>query len=130
VLYWLFIPLVSWFQGFNLFRYISFRAAFAAILSFFVVVVAGPGVLAWLRSRRLPEPAAPGSRGGAPSGRYGTTPAELPGDTTYFSTSGNTSSMVSSQSRVRVTSGARRYSAASALNRDAAPVASAMRAAL
>jgi len=53
VLYWLFIPLVSWFQGFNLFRYISFRAAFAAILSFFVVVVAGPGVLAWLRSRRL-----------------------------------------------------------------------------
>ncbi len=53
MLYALFIPLVSWFQGFNLFRYISFRAAFAAILSFLVVVVAGPGVLGWLKARRM-----------------------------------------------------------------------------
>ena len=32
MLYWIFVPLEPWFQGFNLFRYISFRAAFAAIL--------------------------------------------------------------------------------------------------
>jgi phospho-N-acetylmuramoyl-pentapeptide-transferase len=53
MLYWLFLPLVPWFQGFNLFRYISFRAAFAAILAFLIVVVCGPGVVAWLRERKL-----------------------------------------------------------------------------
>jgi phospho-N-acetylmuramoyl-pentapeptide-transferase len=53
MLYWIFVPLEPWFQGFNLFRYISFRAAFAAILSFLVVIVCAPGVVAWLRSRRL-----------------------------------------------------------------------------
>jgi phospho-N-acetylmuramoyl-pentapeptide-transferase len=53
MLYWIFIPLATWFQGFNLFRYITFRAAFAAILAFLVVVVCGPGVLGWLRDRHL-----------------------------------------------------------------------------
>jgi len=53
MLYWIFTPLDSWFQGFNLFRYITFRAAFAAILAFLIVVVCGPGILAWLRQRRL-----------------------------------------------------------------------------
>ncbi len=53
MLYYLFIPLVPWFQGFNLFRYITFRAAFAAILAFLIVVVCGPGVLAWLRRWRM-----------------------------------------------------------------------------
>jgi len=53
MLYWIFVPLATWFQGFNLFRYITFRAAFAAILSFLVVVVCGPGVLGWLRNRRM-----------------------------------------------------------------------------
>jgi phospho-N-acetylmuramoyl-pentapeptide-transferase len=52
MLYYVFIPLVPWFQGFNLFRYITFRAAFAAILSFLVVVVCGPGILGWLRRWR------------------------------------------------------------------------------
>ncbi|MHC4669773.1 MAG: phospho-N-acetylmuramoyl-pentapeptide-transferase, partial [Planctomycetota bacterium] len=52
MLHYLFIPLITWFQGFNLFRYITFRAAFAAILSFLVVVVCGPGVLSWLRRLR------------------------------------------------------------------------------
>jgi len=53
MLYWLFLPLAPYFQGFNLFRYISFRAAFAAILAFFVVVVCGPGITAWLREKKL-----------------------------------------------------------------------------
>ncbi len=53
MLYWIFIPLVSWFQGFNLFRYSTFRAAFAAILSFLIVIVCGPGVVAWLSQRKL-----------------------------------------------------------------------------
>ena len=53
MLYTLFIPLVPWFQGFNLFRYISFRAAFAAILAFLVVLVCGPGILSWLSRRRM-----------------------------------------------------------------------------
>jgi len=53
MLYWVFMPLVPWFQGFNLFRYITFRAAFAAIFAFFAVVVCGPGVLAWLKRRRM-----------------------------------------------------------------------------
>jgi len=53
MLYWLFIPLVPLFQGFNLFRYISFRAAFAAILSFLVVLVCAPGLTGWLRVKRL-----------------------------------------------------------------------------
>jgi phospho-N-acetylmuramoyl-pentapeptide-transferase len=53
MLYWLFVPLTPYFQGFNLFRYVSFRAAFAAILSFLIVVVCGPGIVAWLRERKL-----------------------------------------------------------------------------
>ncbi len=53
MLHWIFVPLASWFQGFNLFRYITFRAAFAAILAFLVVVVCGPGILGWLRHRRM-----------------------------------------------------------------------------
>ena len=53
MLYWLTEPLIPYFQGLNLFRYISFRAAFAAILSFLIVVVVGPGIVAWLRERKL-----------------------------------------------------------------------------
>jgi phospho-N-acetylmuramoyl-pentapeptide-transferase len=53
MLHWVFVPLASWFQGFNLFRYISFRAAFAAILAFLIVVICGPGILGWLRQRRM-----------------------------------------------------------------------------
>ena len=53
MLYWLFVPLAPYFQGFNLFRYISFRAAFAAILSFLIVLVVGPGLISWLRDRKL-----------------------------------------------------------------------------
>jgi len=53
MLHWLFSPLVSWFSGFNLFHYATFRSAFAAILSFLVVVTLGPGIVAWLREKKL-----------------------------------------------------------------------------
>jgi len=53
MLHWIFVPLATWFQGFNLFRYITFRAAFAAMFAFLVVVVCGPGILGWLRHRRM-----------------------------------------------------------------------------
>ena len=53
MLYWLFEPLMSHFPGLNLLRYITFRAAFAAILSFLIVIIVGPGIVAWLRNKRL-----------------------------------------------------------------------------
>jgi phospho-N-acetylmuramoyl-pentapeptide-transferase len=53
MLYWLFVPLAPYFPGLNLFRYITFRAAFAAILSFLVVLVVGPGLVAWLKGRKV-----------------------------------------------------------------------------
>jgi phospho-N-acetylmuramoyl-pentapeptide-transferase len=53
MLYWLLEPLVPAFRGFNLVRYVSFRAAFAALLAFLIVVVCGPGVIAWLSERKL-----------------------------------------------------------------------------
>jgi len=53
MLYSLFTPLVEYFQAFNLFHYVTFRAAFAAILSFSIVLVCGPGVVAWLRKKKF-----------------------------------------------------------------------------
>ena len=53
MLYWILVPLAPKFQGFNLVRYISFRSAFAAILSFLIIVVCGPGLIDWLREKKL-----------------------------------------------------------------------------
>jgi len=53
MLYWLLVPFASHLQGLNLFRYITFRAAFAAIFSFLVVLVCAPGLVDWLRARKL-----------------------------------------------------------------------------
>jgi phospho-N-acetylmuramoyl-pentapeptide-transferase len=53
VLYHLFIQLESVFPAFRLFGYISFRAAFAAILAFLVATYAGPGIVEWLRSKKV-----------------------------------------------------------------------------
>lgn len=50
---WLFVPLTPWFSGFNLFHYATFRAAFAAILAFLIVLTLGPGVVEWLRRKKL-----------------------------------------------------------------------------
>src|SRR5438552_7382552 len=53
MLYHLFLPLEKVVSGFRLIRYISFRAAFAAILAFFVATVVGPGIIASLRRRKI-----------------------------------------------------------------------------
>lgn len=43
------------FSALRLFRYISFRAAFAAVTAFLIGVVAGPAIIRWLRARRITE---------------------------------------------------------------------------
>lgn len=43
------------FSALRLFRYISFRAAFAAVTAFLVGLMAGPAIIRWLRSRRITE---------------------------------------------------------------------------
>ncbi|MHC4410237.1 MAG: phospho-N-acetylmuramoyl-pentapeptide-transferase [Planctomycetota bacterium] len=53
MLYWWLVPLSSYLQGLNLFRYITFRAAFAAIFSFLIVLVCAPGLVEWLRNKKL-----------------------------------------------------------------------------
>jgi phospho-N-acetylmuramoyl-pentapeptide-transferase len=39
----------------NLFQYLTFRAALAAVVSFLVAILAGPRLIAWLRARRIGE---------------------------------------------------------------------------
>jgi phospho-N-acetylmuramoyl-pentapeptide-transferase len=61
VLYHLFVPLEDAVSGFHLFRYVTFRAAFAALLAFLVATILGPGVIATLRARKLAGTALTGS---------------------------------------------------------------------
>jgi len=42
-------------SAFRLFRYISFRAAFAAVTAFLVGVIVGPPIIRWLRRQRITE---------------------------------------------------------------------------
>jgi phospho-N-acetylmuramoyl-pentapeptide-transferase len=53
VLYHLFKPLEEVVGSFRLFQYVSFRAAFAAILAFVIATVVGPGIIESLRKRKL-----------------------------------------------------------------------------
>ena len=53
MLYHLFVPLEKILSGFRLFRYVSFRAAFAAILAFLVATIVGPGIVKSLRKRKV-----------------------------------------------------------------------------
>ena len=53
MLYHLFAPLEDLLSGFRLIHYITFRAAFAAVLAFLVATVVGPGIVASLRSRKI-----------------------------------------------------------------------------
>lgn len=45
MLYWLLYPLKEYFFGFNLFRYITFRAAYASITALFISFLLGPWVI-------------------------------------------------------------------------------------
>lgn len=53
MLYHLFEPLQEHISGFRLVNYITFRAAFAAILAFLVATVVGPGIVESLRKRKI-----------------------------------------------------------------------------
>lgn len=53
MLYHLFVPLEKVLSGFRLFRYVSFRAAFAAILAFLVATIVGPGIVKSLAQRKI-----------------------------------------------------------------------------
>ncbi len=51
--YHLFVPLKEVVSGFRLFSYITFRAAFAAILAFLIATVVGPGVVEALKRKKV-----------------------------------------------------------------------------
>ena len=53
--YHLFYPLRESFGALNIFGYISFRAAMAAVTAFTVSMIAGPPVIRFLRSKRVVE---------------------------------------------------------------------------
>ncbi|MEE9166493.1 MAG: phospho-N-acetylmuramoyl-pentapeptide-transferase [Candidatus Neomarinimicrobiota bacterium] len=55
MLYHLLYPLRSYISGFNIFQYITFRAAMAAITALFICFIIGPRVIAILRSRGIVE---------------------------------------------------------------------------
>lgn len=49
MLYYLLYPLRDWWFGFNVFKYITFRAAMASLTAFLISLIAGPFVIAWLK---------------------------------------------------------------------------------
>ncbi|MGE0192669.1 MAG: phospho-N-acetylmuramoyl-pentapeptide-transferase [Planctomycetota bacterium] len=53
MLYHLLGPLEDRIAGFGLFQYVTFRAAFAAMLAFLVSTVVGPGIVQSLRRRKI-----------------------------------------------------------------------------
>lgn len=55
MLYHLLYPLKDYFGPFNLFRYITFRAAYAAACSILLVIVLGPWFINWLKRRGFVE---------------------------------------------------------------------------
>jgi phospho-N-acetylmuramoyl-pentapeptide-transferase len=53
VLYFLLYPLVKYFSGFNVFKYITFRAAYAAIAALLISFLAGPLLIRKLKKLKL-----------------------------------------------------------------------------
>lgn len=53
MLYDLLYPLKDLWFGFNIFKYITFRASMAALTSFFIIVIAGPFVIEKLRALKI-----------------------------------------------------------------------------
>ncbi len=53
MLYWLFHPLSETWIGFNVFRYITFRAAQATMTALFLSFFVGPWLIARLRPWRV-----------------------------------------------------------------------------
>lgn len=55
MLYYLFTPLKENYIAFNLFRYISFRAASSAVLALLISLFIGPLIIRWLKKMQLGE---------------------------------------------------------------------------
>lgn len=55
MLYHLLYPLRDWFIGFNLFRYITFRGAAAAVLALLLTFWIGPALIRWLTRMQISE---------------------------------------------------------------------------
>ena len=53
MLYHLLYPLRDYWFGFNVFRYITFRAVMAAVTAFLLTIVLGPPVVAWLKRMKV-----------------------------------------------------------------------------
>ncbi len=53
MLYLLLYPLVKYFSGFNIFKYITFRAAYAAIAALLISFLAGPPLIRKIKSLKL-----------------------------------------------------------------------------
>lgn len=49
MLYYIFYPLKDIWFGFNVFRYITFRAAMASLTAFVISLIMGPMIISWLR---------------------------------------------------------------------------------
>ncbi|MDZ7721906.1 MAG: hypothetical protein U5R06_03520 [candidate division KSB1 bacterium] len=62
MLYYLFAPLSDKWIGFNLFRYLSFRASMAAVLALLIGWVVGPFVIRLLKNTRSAKKFAPTAR--------------------------------------------------------------------
>ena len=52
MLYPLLFPLASWFEVFNLFRYITFRSGGACVTALMISFLCGPPIIAWLRAKQ------------------------------------------------------------------------------
>ncbi|MDZ7292110.1 MAG: phospho-N-acetylmuramoyl-pentapeptide-transferase, partial [candidate division KSB1 bacterium] len=53
MLYYLLYPLSKYISGFNIFQYISFRAAFAAITALLISFFVGPRIIHQLREKQI-----------------------------------------------------------------------------
>ena len=53
MLYWLLYPLAPRIPAFNVFRYITFRTAMAAVTALVVALVLGPAMIRWLRKAQI-----------------------------------------------------------------------------
>lgn len=55
MLYYLFYPLRDWWFGFNVFRYITFRAVMASLTAFLISLIVGPVIIKWLKEMNFGE---------------------------------------------------------------------------
>jgi phospho-N-acetylmuramoyl-pentapeptide-transferase len=53
MLYYILYPLREWWIGFNVFKYLTFRAAMASITAFFICVIFGPRIIEWLKGLKF-----------------------------------------------------------------------------